>query len=65
MNGAQASFVELTHIINQKCCVVEESRPSLKNTSSTIISLVCKQQRQINNSKREAIGYSLKVNYII
>ena len=30
VNGAQSSFVELTHTINQKSCVVEECRPSLK-----------------------------------
>ena len=30
VNGSQESFVELTHTINQKSCVVEESRSSLK-----------------------------------
>ena len=30
VNGAQSSFVELTHTINQMSCVVEESRSSLK-----------------------------------
>ena len=30
VNGAQSSFVGLTRTINQKSCIVEESRPSLK-----------------------------------
>ena len=30
VNGAQSSFVELAHTINQKSCVVEKNRPSLK-----------------------------------
>ena len=30
VNGAQSSFVELTHTIIHKSCIVEESRPSLK-----------------------------------
>ena len=30
VNGAQSSFVELTHTINQKSCIVEESHPSSK-----------------------------------
>ena len=30
VNGAQSRFVEFTHTINQKSCVIEESRPSLK-----------------------------------
>ena len=30
VNGAQSSFVELTHTIMQNSCTVEESFPSLK-----------------------------------
>ena len=56
VNEAQSSVVELNHIINQKSCIVEESCPSL-NESSTIISQVCKQQRQKIVSKRETLGY--------
>ena len=30
VNGSQSGFVELTYTINQKSCIIEESRPSLK-----------------------------------